>query len=242
MKQFSAFQKDCRKRFPNIQEDIPTNEEFQYDAKKVTWKKLPELPNSCTTIFEIYCLSSSNSIEEEKPSEEMFQFVKDYLGTKKKVICEYSEFQQCGFASFTFSVISKYEKEVVISFLLSKNLLLSKPIYLSPWIIVKFPGSEQNCEYNHGLGSEIFIVERNKWNNISQTIKKLKDNKIYDDYDIDGTSGGHGCLIQLEMYQLFDSCQVIDINPKKGDLRLAKKLHSNIFLEMLEDWLNEKFI
>jgi len=105
-------------------------------------------------------------------------------------------------------------------------------------IVVKFPGGSV-CDDGHGFGSEIFIVEKKKWDQLVQKVENLRKKKKKCVKSFDYSNGGHGCVIEIDFLEEFESCEILEKTPSKSVVDFVKKIHSTNFLEAFEDQLSK---
>jgi hypothetical protein len=104
-------------------------------------------------------------------------------------------------------------------------------------LVIRSPEGQQ-CEENDGLSSCVFSISRKDWENYG---KLISDNKNKSRYERDHSSGAHGCIIQFDLFDMYQKCEILDTYSDENDIPKAlSKIFDNSFIEEIEDWKERK--
>jgi hypothetical protein len=114
--------------------------------------------------------------------------------------------------------------------------------------VIYFPGYGPNCEENDGFGAEVFLISKTEWKRTQQKMlwygtdrsKPPQSRKSYASFDY--SCGAHGCLIDFDMLEAFETLQVVEDKPTKEVISVIQKMESKKFWEALQKWLGDDLL
>jgi hypothetical protein len=91
-------------------------------------------------------------------------------------------------------------------------------------MIVNIPETTR-CDDNDGYEAEYIFVEKDDWIKLG----KILSSKPKEKWDIseENTSGGHGCIIEFNLYDLYKNSNIIEEEPKRSVIKFIEKITGN---------------
>ena len=136
------------------------------------------------------------------------------------------EYQQ-GLATFLSAKLDLSESDVDQAIRAYNKELrkLHKEIYIC------HPSNGNSCKLGHGLDAATFKVKKNRWKEICEFVEKNRNNPEMFNLECDFTEGGHGCVIDIDLLEIYDECYQV-LSAKSTNL-------NDTFLVMIEDLIEE---
>src|SRR5262245_55909726 len=104
---------------------------------------------------------------------------------------------------------------------------------MDDYLVIQSP-SGPNCEYDDGVPACLFLVGQREWATLLRVVKKYRP-IVEHDY----SSGGHGCILRCDLWEMMVECRIVETNPSNEVRGFIKKISDNQFLAMVRAQVNE---